>query len=34
LGTSNQAHRIALDLREAGRGENEPGKLKEVKGLG
>ncbi len=34
LGTSNQAHRIALNLREAGRGENEPGKLKEVKGLG
>jgi len=34
LGTSNQAHRIALDLREAGRGENEPGKLKETKGLG
>ena len=34
LGTSNQAHRIALDLREAGRGDNEPGKLKETKGLG
>jgi glutamate formiminotransferase/formiminotetrahydrofolate cyclodeaminase len=34
LGTSNQAHRIALNLREAGRGEGEPGKLKEVKGLG
>lgn len=34
LGTANQAHRIALDLREAGRSENEPGKLKEVKGLG
>lgn len=34
LGTSNQAHRIALDLREAGRGPEEPGKLKEVKGLG
>lgn len=34
LGTSNQAHRIALDLREAGRSENEPGKLKETKGLG
>ncbi len=34
LGTSNQAHRIALDLREAGRGENEPGKLKEVKAIG
>lgn len=34
LGTSNQAHRIALDLREAGRGEEEPGKLKDVKGMG
>ncbi len=34
LGTSNQAHRIALNLREAGRGENEPGRLKELKGLG
>lgn len=34
LGTSNQAHRIALNLREAGRGEGEPGRLKEVKGLG
>jgi glutamate formiminotransferase/formiminotetrahydrofolate cyclodeaminase len=34
LGTSNQAHRIALNLREAGRGEDEPGTLKEVKGMG
>jgi glutamate formiminotransferase/formiminotetrahydrofolate cyclodeaminase len=34
LGTPNQAHRIALNLREAGRGPQEPGKLKEVKGLG
>lgn len=34
LGTPNQAHRIALNLREAGRGENEPGKLKAVKGMG
>ncbi len=34
LGTNNQAHRIALDLREAGRGENDPGLLKEVKGMG
>ncbi|MGI6369483.1 MAG: glutamate formimidoyltransferase [Ignavibacteria bacterium] len=34
LGTSQQAHRIALNLREAGRGEHEPGKLKDVKGLG
>lgn len=34
LGTPNQAHRIALNLREAGRGEQEPGLLKEVKGMG
>jgi glutamate formiminotransferase/formiminotetrahydrofolate cyclodeaminase len=34
LGTSNQAHRIALNLREAGRGPDEPGRLKEVKGMG
>jgi glutamate formiminotransferase / formiminotetrahydrofolate cyclodeaminase len=34
LGTSNQAHRIALNLREAGRGSDEPGKLKHVKGIG
>ncbi len=34
LGTSNQAHRIALNLREAGRGPDEPGKLRHVKGLG
>ncbi|WDP91049.1 MAG: glutamate formimidoyltransferase [Desulfobacter sp.] len=34
LGTANQAHRIALDLREAGRGENQPGRLKDVKGMG
>lgn len=34
IGTHNQAHRIALDLREAGRGEGQPGKLKEVKGMG
>ncbi|MBI9085099.1 MAG: glutamate formimidoyltransferase [Desulfobacterales bacterium] len=34
LGTSNQAHRIALNLREAGRGPKEPGRLKEVKGMG
>lgn len=34
LGTSNQAHRIALNLREAGRGDNEPGRLKDVKGMG
>jgi glutamate formiminotransferase/formiminotetrahydrofolate cyclodeaminase len=34
LGTYNQAHRIALNLREAGRGDGEPGRLKETKGLG
>jgi glutamate formiminotransferase/formiminotetrahydrofolate cyclodeaminase len=34
LSTPNQAHRIALNLREAGRGENLPGRLKEVKGMG
>jgi len=34
LGTPNQAHRIALDLREAGRGPDQPGKLKDVKGMG
>ncbi len=34
LGTANQAHRIALDLREAGRGVGQPGELKDVKGMG
>jgi glutamate formiminotransferase/formiminotetrahydrofolate cyclodeaminase len=34
LGTSNQAHRIALNLREAGRGPDQPGELKNVQGLG
>jgi glutamate formiminotransferase/formiminotetrahydrofolate cyclodeaminase len=34
LGTPNQAHRIALNLREAGRGENKPGRLAAVKGMG
>jgi glutamate formiminotransferase/formiminotetrahydrofolate cyclodeaminase len=34
LGTPNQAHRIALNLREAGRGKDQPGRLKEVKGMG
>ncbi len=34
LGTPNQAHRIALNLREAGRGDDQPGRLKEVKGMG
>jgi len=34
LSTPNQAHRIALNLREAGRGPDEPGRLLEVKGMG
>lgn len=34
LSTPNQAHRIALNLREAGRGPDEPGRLEEVKGMG
>jgi len=34
MGTSNQAHRIALNLREAGRGPDEPGRLTMVKGMG
>ena len=34
IGSPNQAHRIALNLQEAGRGPEEPGRLKEVKGMG
>lgn len=34
IGTSNQAHRIALDLRTNGRGKDKPGLLKEVQGMG
>jgi glutamate formiminotransferase / formiminotetrahydrofolate cyclodeaminase len=34
LGTKEQAHRIALDVREQGRGAGEPGTLKAVKGIG
>ncbi len=34
LGTPNQAHRIALNLREAGRGTDDPGRLMDVKGMG
>ncbi|NOX34832.1 MAG: glutamate formimidoyltransferase [Deltaproteobacteria bacterium] len=34
LSTPNQAHRIALNLREAGRGPGEPGRLADVKGMG
>lgn len=34
LGTKEQAHRIALNIREAGRGANQPGLFKEVKAIG
>ena len=34
LGTKEQAHRVALDVREQGRGPEEPGLLKRVKGIG
>lgn len=34
LSTPNQAQRIALNLREAGRGKDKPGRLKAVKGMG
>jgi glutamate formiminotransferase / formiminotetrahydrofolate cyclodeaminase len=34
LGTKEQAHRMALNIREAGRGPNEPGLLKESKAIG
>lgn len=34
LGTRNQAHRIALNLREQGRGPDEPGRLQALKGIG
>jgi len=34
LGTKEQAHRIALNVREQGRGDSEPGRLKAVKGIG
>ena len=34
LGTKEQAHRIALNIREQGRGPDEPGRLKMVKGIG
>ncbi len=34
LGTKNQAHRIALNIREQGRGPDQPGRLKAVKGIG
>lgn len=34
LGTKEQAHRIALNLREQGRGSEQPGRLKAVKAIG
>jgi glutamate formiminotransferase/formiminotetrahydrofolate cyclodeaminase len=34
LGTKEQAHRIALDVREAGRGPGQPGRLKAVRAIG
>jgi glutamate formiminotransferase / formiminotetrahydrofolate cyclodeaminase len=34
LGTRNQAHRLALNVREQGRGPDRPGRFKAVKGLG
>ncbi|TVQ39303.1 MAG: glutamate formimidoyltransferase [Spirochaetaceae bacterium] len=34
LGTRNQAHRIALNIREQGRGPDEPGRLQALKGIG
>jgi glutamate formiminotransferase/formiminotetrahydrofolate cyclodeaminase len=34
LGTKEQAHRIALCVREQGRGPREPGRLKKVKAIG
>uniref|UniRef100_A0A3B4APS8 Formimidoyltransferase-cyclodeaminase n=1 Tax=Periophthalmus magnuspinnatus TaxID=409849 RepID=A0A3B4APS8_9GOBI len=34
LSTKEQAHRIALDIREQGRGQNQPGLLKKVQGMG
>ena len=34
LGTKNQAHRIALNLREQGRSPDKPGRLEALKGIG
>jgi glutamate formiminotransferase/formiminotetrahydrofolate cyclodeaminase len=34
LGTKEQAHRIALDVREAGRGAGQPGRLQAVRAIG
>ncbi|XP_032721077.1 formimidoyltransferase-cyclodeaminase [Lontra canadensis] len=34
LSTKEQAHRIALNIREQGRGKDKPGRLKKVQGIG
>ncbi|XP_058510758.1 formimidoyltransferase-cyclodeaminase isoform X1 [Solea solea] len=34
IATKEQAHRIALDIREQGRGRGQPGRLEKVQGLG
>uniref|UniRef100_W5MQX6 Formimidoyltransferase-cyclodeaminase n=1 Tax=Lepisosteus oculatus TaxID=7918 RepID=W5MQX6_LEPOC len=34
LSTKEQAHRIALDIREQGRAKDQPGRLKKVQGIG
>jgi len=34
LSTKEQAHRIALNIREKGRGDDQPGRLKAVQGIG
>ncbi|XP_041810221.1 formimidoyltransferase-cyclodeaminase [Chelmon rostratus] len=34
IGTKEQAHRIALDIREQGRGKDQPGLLQKVQGMG
>ncbi len=34
LGTKEQAHKIALNIREQGRGSEEPGRLKAIKAIG
>ncbi|XP_028255552.1 formimidoyltransferase-cyclodeaminase-like [Parambassis ranga] len=34
ISTKEQAHRIALDIREQGRGKDQPGRLRKVQGMG
>ncbi|XP_029282949.1 formimidoyltransferase-cyclodeaminase [Cottoperca gobio] len=34
IATKEQAHRIALDIREQGRGKDQPGRLQKVQGMG